>query len=368
MTIDISGNNSLQKLASAYQTNDADKAVKDDYLGREDFLTMLVAQLQNQDPLNPMEGSDFSAQLAQFSSLEQLVNLGDSMDDMVQAVKDSSETDVATFIGKEVTGNVNSVEVAFGSASGGYYNLADSADVMVSIYNDSGHLVRTLYPGQQTPGEYALDWDGKDNGGKVVEDGTFTYDVLANSGSGFSAASTTVTGKVDGVVYQNDKAYLQVQGALISPDSIVKVSENVSTETPAMTVLDYLGKEIAFNDHILAIEGEKISGKGIRFDLENQESVEIDIKDAEGNVVNTLNLSPENTMTGENVVMWDGTDSAGNKVSDGIYSYSVTSESGTSQMVDSGEVTGIKYLNGAQYLVVGDNEDLVNISSITGVN
>ena len=367
-TVDATGNSSLSKLASSYKSNDTETKKEEDYLGREAFLKMLVAQLKNQDPLNPMEGSDFSAQLAQFSSLEQLINVNSSVQSMADAFEKSSATDASTFIGKEVTGNANSMEVSSGSPSGGQYTLANQADVMVTISNADGHVVKTLYPGQQTPGQYNLDWDGKDTGGNVVPDGSYTYDVLANTGSGYASLPTTITGTVDGVTYQNGKAYLNIGGALLNPDGIVKVSDVKADAEKSMTPLDYLGKDISYSGYMVAVEGDKISGSGIKFELEGQEDVVVEILDSKGNVVKSVNLSAENTLTGKNVLNWDGTDASGKPLPDGIYSYSVKSASDKATVSQSGEVTGIKYVNGTQYLVAGTDGDLVNMSSVTGVN
>jgi len=80
MTVSSTNNSALENISSSYQSNEKNKTEKEDALGRDTFLTMLVAQLQNQDPLNPMDGTDFSAQLAQFSQLEQLINLNESME------------------------------------------------------------------------------------------------------------------------------------------------------------------------------------------------------------------------------------------------------------------------------------------------
>ncbi|KJR40228.1 flagellar hook capping protein FlgD [Candidatus Magnetoovum chiemensis] len=90
--------------------------------------------------------------------------------------------------------------------------------------------------------------------------------------------------------------------------------------------------------------------------------------DSKGNVVNNVQLTAENTAVGENTINWDGTDSSGNPVSDGTYSYSVKSSSGKAKVSESGEVTGIKYINGTQYLVAGTDGDIVSISSVTGIN
>ena len=370
MTIDATGSSSLQKLASAYKSTDTEEKDKEDYLGREDFLTMLVAQLQNQDPLNPMEGSDFSAQLAQFSSLEQLLNLNESMDGMAAAFESGSDIDVSGLIGKEITGVVDSIDVTSGAPSNGFYQLPNSSDVMVSIYNSEGHTVKTLYPGQQGPGDYNINWDGTDYQGNIVGDGSYSYEVVANSGNGFVSLPTTISGLVEGISYQNGKPYLMVDGFPVNPASLMSVSEpSPDSEEPApMSTLDYLGKDITYSDHIMAVEGEKITGNGIRFNLDAQEDVLIQIFDSNGNEIKQLEIPAENSTAGENVVDWDGTDTAFNKVPDDIYSYTVTSSSGNVQMLDSGEVTGIKHFNGVQYLVVGDHGDIVTLSSITGVN
>jgi flagellar basal-body rod modification protein FlgD len=124
MTISSSQNSSLEKITSSYQSNEKEKAEKEDALGQDAFLTMLVAQLQNQDPLNPMDGTDFSAQLAQFSQLEQLISLNDSMADLAKAYDTNSEGDVVGYIGKQVTGNVDVMNVDEGTVSGGFYSLS----------------------------------------------------------------------------------------------------------------------------------------------------------------------------------------------------------------------------------------------------
>ncbi len=368
MGIDVTGSSSLQKLASAYKTDDSQKAEKEDYLGREDFLTMLVAQLQNQDPLNPMEGSDFSAQLAQFSSLEQLINMNESIESMVTAFNERSDTDVSAFIGKEVTGTVDSIEVSGGTFSGGYYNLAQTSDVMLTIYNEEGNTVRTLYPGQQGPGSHSISWDGTDNSGNQVADGSYSYDVLANNGYGYVSTPTTVTGTVEAVSYQNGKPYLLVDGMLVDPDSLLQVKASDTDDEPAMSALDYLGKEISYSESVVAVEGGVVSGGGLTFNLSVPEDVVLQLFDASGEEVNRIEISADNTLSGENRVPWSGMDSEGTQVSNGIYSYKVTSSSGSVEISGTGEVSGIRYLNGTQYLSLADSGDLVRISSITGVN
>ncbi|HKK90852.1 MAG TPA: flagellar hook assembly protein FlgD, partial [Desulfobacteraceae bacterium] len=158
MTIESAQNKTMDRLSGSYQPRETEK--EEDALGRENFLTMLVAQMENQDPLNPMEGSDFSAQLAQFSSLEQLMNLNKTMESMQTAFSSSSEPDVTGMVGKEVTGDVDSVEVVDSKPFGGSYTMTGTGEVMVEIFDSEGNQVRSLYPGQKNPGNYNINWDG----------------------------------------------------------------------------------------------------------------------------------------------------------------------------------------------------------------
>lgn len=80
-----------QAVTASTQSQSSDTTSTDDIMGKEDFLTLLVTQLQNQDPLNPDDPTEFTAQLAQFSSLEQLFNINESMDEVVSSVSDSQK-------------------------------------------------------------------------------------------------------------------------------------------------------------------------------------------------------------------------------------------------------------------------------------
>ena len=142
-TTDAIGNSSLAKLASSYKTNDTEKKAEEDYLGREAFLKMLVAQLQNQDPLNPMEGSDFSAQLAQFSSLEQMNNISQQMTSMNQR---ASLSEAYAMLGKKIQSfNPETGRVTEGTVSS-IRRDGDSIFLMVGNTAVSPNDVSAVYP------------------------------------------------------------------------------------------------------------------------------------------------------------------------------------------------------------------------------
>jgi flagellar basal-body rod modification protein FlgD len=370
MTISSTGNSSLDKISSSYQSSDTEKTKKDDALGRDAFLTMLVAQLENQDPLNPMDGTDFSAQLAQFSQLEQLINLNDSMDSLAASFGEDSEGDAVSYIGKQVTGDVNIMTVDEGAVSGGFYNLSKAADVMISIADADGKTVKTLYPGQQATGSHLISWDGTDNNGDAVEDGSYTYTVLANTGSGYAAVPSSITGTVSGVAYNNGKPYLVVQGILLDLESVTAVS-NIGGTTgsdSADSALSYIGKTVTSNSPIVLVEDGDVSGDKLNFKLDAQNEVTLKIYDVYDELVKTITVSADDTVAGENKIEWNGISDSGYKVEDGLYYYTAKADSSYAKTPVSEEVSGIKYMNGGQYLVMKDSGRLISLSSITGIN
>ncbi|MBU1345124.1 MAG: flagellar hook capping protein [Proteobacteria bacterium] len=370
MSVTSTGNSSLDNITSSYQSTALGKTDKEDALGRDVFLKMLVAQLQNQDPLNPMDGTDFSAQLAQFSQLEQLITLNDSMESLAKSFTEKSEGDAVGYIGKQVTGNVDIMNVDQGTVSGGFYNLGQAADVMITITDADGKTVKTLYAGQQNSGSHLISWDGTDNGGNAVEDGSYKYSVLANSGFGYAQVPSTVTGKVDGVTYNNGNPYLVVQGILLDPKSltaVVNIEDNNGSGSTE-SALSYLGKTISSNSPIVLVEEGVVSGKELGFKLDTPENVTLNIYDSFDELVRTITLSADDTVGGENAVQWDGLSDSGYKVSDGMYYYTAKTQTGFAKTPVSESVSGIKYLNGSQYLVLNDSGRLVAMSAITGIN
>ncbi|MCP3941208.1 MAG: flagellar hook capping protein [Desulfobacteraceae bacterium] len=366
MTISSTGNASIDSIRDAYKS-EADKAGEtSDALGKDDFLTMLVAQLENQDPLNPMDGTDFSAQLAQFSQLEQLMNLNASMTTLASSFSTESQKDMMSYIGKQVSGNVDSMQVENGGVSGGFFSLAQNADIIVNISDSSGKTIKTLYQGGKPPGAHLIEWDGTDADGDAVVDGTYKYSVLANTGSGYQEMPTSVTGVVDGIAYSNEIPYLVVQGILLDPDSLTSVSDVDGSGLPQDSILSYLGKTISSNQPIISVKDGVVSGEDLKFDLKENEAATIRIYDPWDNLVQTIVVN--DAVEGENLENWNAVGSDGHGVPEGLYYYTVETGSGTGTISVSEEVSGIEYANGSQYLVLKDSGRLVAISSITAIN
>jgi flagellar basal-body rod modification protein FlgD len=225
VTSDISGYNSLLGATNTSQSTQAK-----DSLGRDAFLTMLVAQLKNQDPLNPMQGSDFAAQLAQFSSVEQLYNVNDNLKSLQGTVSGKDNSNLLDYIGKKVTSEDNSLTLSNGQLSGGSYSLPSDAATVIDIYDANGIQVAQLTPGEQSAGIHQVQWNGLDATGNQAADGSYTYTVNAlGANGGYSPIDTGISGTVTGITYNQGTPYLLMGNQQISPSSVVKIWQDGSS-------------------------------------------------------------------------------------------------------------------------------------------
>ncbi len=362
----ISESSYINTMNASYDSSASQTKEKDDVLGRDAFLTMMIAQLQNQDPLNPMEGSEFSAQLAQFSQLEQLLNLNETMLSMKTSFEENSGVDVTGYIGKEIVGDVDSMNVKGGSASEGFYSLPKSGEVRVEVYDSNGGIVKRISLGQQNPGSHAIQWDGTDSTGEVVADGTYTYAVGADMGYGFEELETTVSGIVEGIVYNGDKPFLVVNGVWMNPDSLLQVK--AVPEEITNSIINYLGENVTSSSPLVHIDNGNVIGGDLSFELANSESVIISIYNSSNQLVRTIGVPDTGTSSGVNNVNWDGLDNDAAAVGDGIYSYNVATLTGNADISITDDVSGIKTVAGSQFLVLDSTGRLAMTSSITNVN
>jgi flagellar basal-body rod modification protein FlgD len=198
-------------------------------MGKEDFLKLLTTQLQYQDPLSPADPKDFVAQLSQFSSLEQLINVNSKLDDFSKTIASLQGTQKisqgVSLLGKTVQAQGNVFQVTSGSPGSLSCALTGAAaKVTVSIYDSSGKLVRTMDLGSQSAGTCDISWDGKDSNGNKVADGTYSFSVGAVDSKGATVTTATlVSGKVEEVLQDSDNVYLKINGRLTTIDNIISI-------------------------------------------------------------------------------------------------------------------------------------------------
>jgi flagellar basal-body rod modification protein FlgD len=207
-------------------------AARSKELGKDDFLTMFVAQLKYQDPLNPMQGQEFAAQLAQFSSLEQLFNVNETLQTLKSSQDDASRLQALNFIGKEIVANGDALQLEQGEIAAGSFLLGENAECTVTIHNEDGYLLRTLYLGSLEAGSHSFEWNGHDGAGNLQAPGTYHFSVVARTATGqLVSGDPRINGKVTGVTLEDGSARLFVGQVPVSLSEVLEITEPPVTES-----------------------------------------------------------------------------------------------------------------------------------------
>jgi flagellar basal-body rod modification protein FlgD len=195
-------------------------------LGKDEFLKLLVAQLKNQDPMNPQNGQEMAAQLAQFSSLEQLTQIGQTLagqgsylDGVIASVQASG---AQAMLGKTVLAATDQVVVRDGQDSAASVAVGGAGGAAkLRVYDSSGREVAARELGHLAPGQHDLDMDRLVPG---LEAGQYTFTVeVAGADGAAVAAQTYTTGQVEGVRYTSDGPYLSADGLFVPFAAVVEV-------------------------------------------------------------------------------------------------------------------------------------------------
>lgn len=213
---------------AAASAADAAGAAKNQKIDKAEFLTLFLAQLQNQDPLSPMEPTDLTSQLAQLSSLEQLTGINDRLDRLAGNAKLDATSTVLGLIGRDVRFDGGRVGVNDGIAPEVSYSLDARADeVTVDVVGPTGKLIRKVELGAQSVGPHTFRFDGRDAQGAIVADGEYRIQISAKSKGDAAATplSLVATARVDGADLTTDAPALVVGGRRLSLAEIKQVLE-----------------------------------------------------------------------------------------------------------------------------------------------
>lgn len=195
-------------------------------LGKNEFLKLLVTQLRYQDPMNPLQGEQMAAQLAQFSSLEQLVNIGDALktqqagnDALVAAVTNSTAMNT---IGKEVTAVSDQVYLPADGKATVSCTTAGDGQATLTIADANGKVLGTRNLGFVSGGSHTFDVG---SAGAGLKEGGYRYYIDVKSADGKAVqVETYTTARIDGITYGQDGALLTAGPLRIKPGSIVKIA------------------------------------------------------------------------------------------------------------------------------------------------
>jgi flagellar basal-body rod modification protein FlgD len=215
---------SISAVSSNAASVQADQTRKRDTLNQADFIKLFVTQLRFQDPMNPLDNNQMAAQMAQFSSVEALENMNQSLKTMAAYQTSTSNVLLAGLIGKKVEAAGHQLSVGQGAVSEGSYQLARNGRVSVQIYDPSGRLVRTIDEGIKDPSKQRFVWDGKNQQGAALPDGAYSFQVSAvdEKGQAVPVAMTTV-GTVTGISFENGTTYLKLGSGKITMGDILSI-------------------------------------------------------------------------------------------------------------------------------------------------
>ena len=223
MITDITG-------TAATGTAAADSAMKKSTgMDKDDFLKLFVTQLQNQDPLNPQDSSQFISQLAQITQVEQAYNTNTNLTSMLNQGGNSMTVASVSLIGKQVVATGSQVGLQSGSPASVNFSLAQAANqVNVAIQDSSGATVKTLSGGAMAAGGGSLSWDGTNTAGTALPSGAYSFNVTAQDASGNSVTTTPlIKGTVSGVDMSGATPMLNIGNVEINLTDVTSVQSGV---------------------------------------------------------------------------------------------------------------------------------------------
>lgn len=230
----ISGIGASSAANTGKAAQDQKKLAKD----LNDFMTLLTTQLQHQDPLDPMDATEFTSQLVQFASVEQQISANSNLESLIKAQENSQLASVASYVGRFVEAESNVVQVYNGQGEFNYILHDDSEGTIINIQDMNGRTVFSS-EGANVMGKHGVVWDGTDLDGNKVPDGAYKLTVSALDADGKTVdVTTTSVGKVTGVSYAGTEPILMMNNQEIPLDNVLTVKEYALTLGDADDILD----------------------------------------------------------------------------------------------------------------------------------
>src|SRR5215813_570270 len=196
------------------------------------FLTLLTTQLQNQNPLDPLDTNQFTQQLVQFASVEQQINMNTQLQTLVSLQQTAQNSQALGFVGKTVTVNGSTAPLTNGQAQW-TFNPPSPATATFTVTDSTGQTVLTK-TGTVQPGPQSFNWNGLDSSGRQWADGNYTLTITAVGANRQSVAiPTTVTGMVSSVDLTQSPPLLSIGGQTYTLNQILSVQQPTSSSALA---------------------------------------------------------------------------------------------------------------------------------------
>jgi flagellar basal-body rod modification protein FlgD len=203
-------------------TRNAQSALADNF---EMFLTLLTEQMKAQDPLNPLDSTEFVNQLVNFSSVEQEIRSNDNLESLIAIQAASAQGAAVGFIGREATVNSPDAPLQDGDAEWTYILPENTEGTLLTIKDANGRTVAT-HEGEATAGTHTFDWDGTDLSGNALEDGIYTMEITAVNADGEPVEPEILTtARVTGVDFSGSEVVVELDGISVRLSSVRSLRE-----------------------------------------------------------------------------------------------------------------------------------------------
>lgn len=224
-------------------------------MGKDDFVKLMSAQLKYQDPMSPLKNEEMAAQLAQFSALEQMMNVNQNLEKMAAGQKPQENVLAASLIGKRIQTDSSRFQLAKGAQPEIKFELPSDAEALsVSMVDAKGEVVREIELGAMGKGPQAIRWDGKNSKNQEQPVGEYTFRINATGDGGKPIqVKTSTSGLVSGVSFEGGKPMLLVGDKKIALDTVGRIE----ADSPEATARANSGVGALTNEEIGAA-GQKV--------------------------------------------------------------------------------------------------------------
>lgn len=317
----------------------------------DSFLTLLTTQLQNQDPLEPMDSSEFTSQLVSFSSVEQQIQSNKNLETMISLLGGNNATAAFNYIGREVTISGGKTNLVNGEAKWTYEVDPSAATSEITIQDDKGRIVFNT-AGEIGAGVHSFIWDGNNKNGDPLPEGVYKMNVSALDLSKKIVNSVVQSsGIVSGVDTSGTSPLLEIGGIKAGLEQIISVTAPATAGNAS--IINYIGQTITAKTPEQRLDNGEANWMYRVGPL--TESNTLTITDSNGKTVFTAD---GNIRSGQHNFTWDGKDQKGDPVADGIYTLNVKTlgrddKPISSSVVLTGTVSGIETVGTSSELVVG---------------
>ncbi|MBR4127291.1 MAG: flagellar hook assembly protein FlgD [Alphaproteobacteria bacterium] len=222
MTTSVSGIDVLNNAVSSGKDSTSSKTQLFDDM--EAFLFLLTQQLKYQDPLDPMDTSEYTNQLVQYAQVEQSIQTNSYLETIVAQNVNAVATQAVSYMDQYVQVLGNGLPLQDGNAKFSYILGSDANSCVVAIKDAAGNFVKSFAGVEQSAGRHEMIWDGKDNYGNQLKDDAYTLVVTALDASGASVeVQTTTFGKVTGVAYDGDSVSIGMGNVAVDMNSVLAI-------------------------------------------------------------------------------------------------------------------------------------------------